>query len=67
MLYRIFPKCPKSQNNKNLSACALFSIYASFKPHPSTSLADFIASLQAAETTTLIQSDPNPISFVFYK
>ena len=67
MLCRIFPKRPQSQNNKNLSACSLFSIYVSLKPHPSTSLADFKASLQAAETTTLIQSYPNPISFVFYK
>lgn len=59
VLCRIFSILPKNQINKKLSAHSLIFYLCFFNTSSiSTSLADFISLLQAAETATLIQSYP---------
>lgn len=67
MLYRIFPISP--QKSKQQPPLGMFIIfYLCFFKMSSISISlDFISLPQAAETTTLSQSYPKPISFVFYK
>ena len=66
MLYRIFPISPQKSKQPPLSVFIIF--YLCFSKMSSISISlDFISLPQAAETTTLSQNYPKPISSVFYK